>query len=237
MINSNKQDGFTLVELAIVMIIIGLLIGGILKGQELVANSRVTATIAQIQGLQGAMVTFKDKYSDLPGDISNPNVRLRDCIAPPCSTPGNDDGIIEIGAQAGTVPLIIQERVTAFSHLAAADLISGVDQNGVMEFGSALPQAAIGGGFWVGFNPDTTMSSFRAPRGHYLILSQSFASVDSDNVGGITAMQAAQIDRKLDDGLALTGNVGSVGNNCNAGDQYNENLPDASCGMMIRVQI
>ena len=50
----SNQKGFTLVELAIVMTIIGLLIGGVLKGQELMENARVTSTVAQVKGYEGA---------------------------------------------------------------------------------------------------------------------------------------------------------------------------------------
>ena len=66
-LKQTSQAGFTLVELAIVMIIIGLLIAGVLKGQELIGNARVTATVAQIKGIDAATSTFKDTYSDLPG--------------------------------------------------------------------------------------------------------------------------------------------------------------------------
>ena len=66
-----KNRGFTLVELAIVMMIIGLLIAGVLKGQEMVQNARVTNTIKQINGYQAAFVGFQDKYSALPGDMVN----------------------------------------------------------------------------------------------------------------------------------------------------------------------
>jgi prepilin-type N-terminal cleavage/methylation domain-containing protein len=55
-----SQAGFTLVELAIVMIIIGLLIAGVLKGQELIANARVTSTVAQVKAIDAAISTFKD---------------------------------------------------------------------------------------------------------------------------------------------------------------------------------
>ena len=91
------QSGFTLVELAIVMIIIGLLIGGILKGQELIANAQTTATVAQLKGIDGALSTFRDKYSTLPGDMLSPNTRLRDCNAAPCNNPGNGDGRVTTG--------------------------------------------------------------------------------------------------------------------------------------------
>jgi prepilin-type N-terminal cleavage/methylation domain-containing protein len=119
-----NQSGFTLIELAIVMIIIGLLIGGILKGQELVGNARVTATVAQIKGIDGAISTFRDKYSAMPGDIQSAFTRLPNCTANPCRRGGNADGRIDINV--GGTPGISRENTLAFVHLAAADLISGV---------------------------------------------------------------------------------------------------------------
>ena len=64
--NMRAQAGFTLVELAIVMIIIGLLIAGVLKGQALIGNAKVTAQVAQIKSIDAATSTFKDMYAALP---------------------------------------------------------------------------------------------------------------------------------------------------------------------------
>src|ERR1035438_6434502 len=89
-----SQAGFTLVELAIVMIIIGLLIGGVLKGQQLIDNARVTATVAQINSITAAVISFREMYNDLPGDIINPGGRLPDCGAAPCNVGGDGNGVL-----------------------------------------------------------------------------------------------------------------------------------------------
>ena len=64
-----KQSGFTLVEIAIVLVIIGLLLGGILKGQELINSARVRNLADQNTGIQAAYYGFIDRYRQVPGDF------------------------------------------------------------------------------------------------------------------------------------------------------------------------
>lgn len=243
----NHEDGFTLVELAIVMIIIGLLIGGILKGQELIANAQMTTTIAQIKGLDGALSTFRDKYSVLPGDITNPAVRLRDCGAgTSCTVGGDGNGRIDRDnggnlRTLGRIVVPVSEGFTAFSHMAAADLISGIDiANGQVRFGSGLPEAKVGGGFWIGHtaNGNEISAEVLALRpGHYLLLNGvSDRNAGNAAGGGMTASQAAQIDRKQDDGTPRTGDVQTVPANCIVGGIYDEQNVVVKCSVYIRVQ-
>jgi prepilin-type N-terminal cleavage/methylation domain-containing protein len=83
--------GFSLVEIAIALVVIGLLIGGILKGRELIDNAKVNMTGAQLVGLEAAGRAFISNYYSIPGDMSNPSLRLPNCDAAPCSTSGNED--------------------------------------------------------------------------------------------------------------------------------------------------
>ncbi len=64
----NKQAGFTLVEIAIVMVIIGLLLGGVLKGQEIITNAKVKNLENDISGITAAIYSYQDRYRALPGD-------------------------------------------------------------------------------------------------------------------------------------------------------------------------
>src|SRR5476651_2427646 len=66
-----KQSGFTLIEIAIVLVIIGLLLGGVLKGQELITAARVRNLAAQIDGVKIAYLGFQDRYRALPGDYAD----------------------------------------------------------------------------------------------------------------------------------------------------------------------
>ncbi|HEX6319483.1 MAG TPA: prepilin-type N-terminal cleavage/methylation domain-containing protein, partial [Burkholderiales bacterium] len=62
------QKGFTLVEIAIVLVIIGLLLGGILKGQEMITQAKIKNVIADMSGVSAAMYGYQDRYRALPGD-------------------------------------------------------------------------------------------------------------------------------------------------------------------------
>lgn len=235
--NRRSEQGFTLVELAIVMIIIGLLIGGILKGQELIANARVAATVAQVKGIDAATTTFRDKYDALPGDMTNAAARLpaTGCGGAACNSTGaNGNGLL------GNVPLAAPagEGVNFFQHLAAADLLSGIDFGSAAgtAWGDIYPAAEVAGGFHAGFfnGVGGLGGAASAPAGHYLSLVSTSGAASAGDA--LSPNQGQRIDTKLDDGSATTGSVVSTGGACVAGNLYNESNQGQVCDLAIRFQ-
>jgi prepilin-type N-terminal cleavage/methylation domain-containing protein len=87
--NSNEA-GFTLVEIAIVLVIIGLLLGGILKGQEMITQAKIKNAINDFNGINVAVTSYQDRYRFLPGD--DPGATARWTVQAPTS--GNGDGVV-----------------------------------------------------------------------------------------------------------------------------------------------
>lgn len=224
------EKGFTLVELAIVMVIIGLLIGGILKGQEMIANAQVSATVAQIKGVTAATNTFQDMFDALPGDITNPGTRLTNCAAAPCVTAGN--GNSQIGGVPGTVA---GENLSFWAQLNAADLLQGVDGSAVTAWGRALPSAKAGGGLTVGFTQTGALTTgLGTGRGGHYIMLQGLPTAAASPA--LTGSEAARMDRKMDDGIPGTGSViGSGDATCGTAALYTENADAVSCAISARL--
>src|SRR5919112_6141783 len=86
-----KSQGFTLVEIAIVLVIIGLLLGGILKGQEMIVQARIKNVMADFSGISAAYHGYLDRYRAIPGD--DPNADTRWSVAP-AATKGNGNGVV-----------------------------------------------------------------------------------------------------------------------------------------------
>jgi prepilin-type N-terminal cleavage/methylation domain-containing protein len=238
------ERGFTLVELAIVLMIIGLLIGGILRGQELMENARVTSTIQQSKAYDGAVTTFRDAYSSLPGDIVAPGTRLANCTVTACTTAGNGDSIIgaALGSKTGTYSSIdASENRRFWLHLAVARLISGVDASGTATaaWGVMYPAARIGGGFHVVY---TNITGTPGVSGHFLVLRNGASGTattavnEGNGTSAISPLRAAQIDRKLDDGLPDTGDVVGIGTTGCEGTSYTESSEQRNCNLLIRIQ-
>jgi len=227
------EKGFTLVELAIVMVIIGLLIGGILKGQEMIANAQVSATVAQLKGVDAATSTFRDMYDALPGDITNPAVRIPGCGVAPCNIAGNGnsslDGVGVAGVQAAS------EETRFWIHLNAADLLTGVDGSANLVWGQGLPTAKAGGGLTAGFDADGNIGALGNGRGgHYVAIQGDPATATS---AALTASEAARMDRKMDDGSANSGSfLAGGGANCGTAAVYNEAADQVACWVAVRIQ-
>lgn len=86
-----KQQGFTLVEIAIVLIIIGLLLTGILKGQEMITNARINNIVNSYEGLSAAIYSYQDRYGAMPGD--DPQASRFDNVG--AAEVGDGDGIVD----------------------------------------------------------------------------------------------------------------------------------------------
>jgi prepilin-type N-terminal cleavage/methylation domain-containing protein len=250
-IKQTSQAGFTLVELAIVMIIIGLLIAGVLKGQELIGNARVTSTVAQIKALDAATSTFKDTYANLPGDMTTPAARLPNCLAAPCSNAGNGDG--KLANIPSAAPAAAAEGFAYFPQLAAADLITGLSPTGAsVAFGVNFPAAKIDStGFFAGSaataaDLTNAIGTLGSPSGLYLSLVATVANVTAAPASeGLTPSQAGRIDTKLDDGQPGVGSVVAVGaagatvNSCGVAGAGGATATLAStnqCALYIRIQ-
>lgn len=251
----SSQKGFTLVELAIVMIIIGLLIGGILKGQELIANAQITNAVTQIKGMDGAVATFRETYGSFPGDMGNAEARIAGCADDATcgdATGTVDNGRIDVGIGSAPSIDLTDEGLQFFNQMRVADLITGFtgDVGDAPSFGGSHPEASIGGGFTIGHTSATggiTFSPGLARAGHYLVLTGSATgTADAEGSGTLSASQAARIDRKLDDGAPNTGSVVGInggaadGGTCASDDTasaaYEEALVDPLCNLAIRVQ-
>ena len=183
------QRGFTLVEIAIVLVIIGLLLGGILKGQELIVSARVRNIADQNSGIQAAYYGFIDRYRQVPGDWPQTNAVQ---AIPGVTTGGNGSGRLDaVGGNSWT------EALALWEHLSKAGFIQGNYVGG-----SAAPGAA-----------DTNKAPRNAFQG-FLVLFETpdYADANTPPVRlnltlgrGIPVNVLRELDVKIDDGLPTTG--------------------------------
>lgn len=122
--NFSKQRGFTLVEIAIVLVIIGLLLGGVLKGQGLIDSAKVKNIIQQSNSLSAAVNAYQDKFHALPGDDAQAKLHV-----PGAAANGNGDGQIT-------------EYLSAPQHLALGGFITG-SFNGTSDFMTSAQGGAV----------------------------------------------------------------------------------------------
>ena len=184
---NKKQRGVTLVEIAIVLVIIGLLLGGVLKGQELINNAKVRAMADRQNSLKVAWFSFIDRFQALPGDY----------VFAARSIPNAKNGLGDGQLTEKESPIVFQ-HLTAAGYIRCAQCTFNGDPNtgefpsaknslvntygGVMGIFETVQYAYVGGG---------------TPTG--ILMSQTGSKIPS-NI-------AAEVDRKIDDGLANGGDM------------------------------
>ncbi len=181
----NKQKGFTLVEIAIVLVIVGLLIGGVLKGQEMITNAKLKRVESDNAGIAAAMFSYQDRYLQLPGDDDNADQRfslytdgVNDPL--PADINGDSDGSIS----GDWVAAANEETANFWKHLRAAGLIPGGGDD------DTQPTNAYGGN--IGLRDGSLEIA-----GHVTVF------------GSIEGPIATIIEARLDDGNPQTGRIQS----------------------------
>ena len=180
-----KQTGFTLIEIAIVLVIIGLLLGGVLKGQELITSARVRNIASTQDGIKAAFFGFQDRFRALPGDYTAAvaNITGVSTIAA-CGTSGNGNGDGQITGS---------EAILAWDHLSHSGFI-----NGTYTCAGATT-----------INPQTTPQN--AYNAYLQIIFDAVYGTGTNsrhNIktgGAIPVAIMAELDRKVDDGAPFTG--------------------------------
>jgi prepilin-type N-terminal cleavage/methylation domain-containing protein len=135
----HRQHGFTLVEIAIVLLIIGLLLGGVLKGQEMITQAKIRNVANDLNGIAAAAYAYQDRYKKLPGDDDAADNRWTN----PATKKGDGNGALG-AATAGVIDCTLPANVDGencrfWQHLRLAGLISGDASS------ATAPQNAGGG--------------------------------------------------------------------------------------------
>ena len=212
------KQGFSLVELSIVLVILGLLVGGVLSGQALIRASELRALTAEYQRYAAATYTFRDKYFALPGDMTNATAFWGVAAAgAACETTigtgtqtcnGNGDGHIS-DTGSGNEPYLY------WQHLANASIIEGSYigiQDGMVSYASTSrnsPRSKISNSLWSIFNWGVVSGDGMQFDGNYVNF-YMFGAAGPNSApenSNLKPEELWNIDTKLDDGMPATGKV------------------------------
>ena len=183
-----RQQGFTLVEIAIVLVIVGLLLGAVLKGQELIFNTKIKSTFNLSREMSAALYAYQDRYRVIPGDDYKATTRFPS--ASPAVRNGNGDGNIAVSTTCSTgATTAASENCSALQHLRVAGFIAGSDGEALRTpFGSlAYPGGALY--FFTGAGYAPALGYYSMGMTHKIMSSIDSSFDDGDPTTGVVRCQ------------------------------------------------
>lgn len=201
-LSPDKNNGFTLVELSIVLVILGLITAGVVGGQTLVAKAKFKTVVADITKFDTAATTFKTQYASLPGDMPNATAYWGTGATGICQ-----NGLAPTGCNGngnGLIDEAIGESWRFWQHLALSGYISGT-YSGVVSSGTFQPTSKVNSGTYRAL-AITSSNPLYGRTGNVITLDSNTGGLGYSGV--VTAEDASYaIDLKMDDGVADKGNV------------------------------
>ena len=185
------SSGFTLIEIAIVLVIIGLLLGGILKGQTLINSAKVRNLAQQNASIQAAYFAFTDRYQAIPGDF--PLIQAAAAIGETIQLPTASSTT----AGNGKVDNTLEEAAAVWQHLVQAGFLSGSVRPATAVPGSETDYALHAPKN--AFNGSMILSHNRGYTGH------AVSRLNLHLGGNVPVAVARELDVKIDDGMPNTG--------------------------------
>ncbi len=213
-----RRDAFTLIELAVVLVIIGLIVGGVLVGKDLIRNAERQSVITEKNRFSAAFYAFQAKYNAIPGDMSNAHQYFGDA----CGTNSTASNTGCNGNGNGSIKqLENDEHLKVWEHLSRAGLIAGeYDGTGIPDgSGSGIlsysvtnsPPSRLTESYWALdgelYNAMVTMPRYLHLGGISTVTSYSALAFSPS----LTHSDALSIDTKIDDGAANSGSVSGDG--------------------------
>ena len=232
-----RNRAFTMVEMAIVMVIIGLLVGGVLGGKHLLKNSEMQTVVSDLSKYTSAVAQFRQQYGGFPGDMldatsfwgddTDATLGCSDGDATTNGTPGTCNGnsdnnmstIDTNDCKSGTTTVPCEEPYRAWQHLVLANYIQGSfsgrggglaagDGSTAATLGTNVPKSRIQGAGWsFSYKGATSNATYYDARLDNYLAFGAANGTPVTEGAALTPTEAYNLDKKVDDGKPGTGRV------------------------------
>jgi prepilin-type N-terminal cleavage/methylation domain-containing protein len=229
---SSTNNGFTLVEMSLVIVIIALIIGGIVAGADLIKGAESKQIMSEITTHQAGISSFYDKYKRLAGDMVDQSE-----IFDASYSDGDGNGYIEWDNGSVNEGVIAWKILQEEQFITATSDLTGTATSNKAEININVPASSRKGGYFL----DTDISYSGNPPlqtgigGTYIGYGAEVAG-SKNNGGIISPIQARSIDSKMDDGMPSLGIVRGTSGSCLNGSEYAANDDQDLCSMQFLIE-